>query len=77
MVHIYLFLYIKILIFYLLKKIFKWKFNLINGEQHLIKKDLKYGYVMSMKHLRSIWKDIQNNKIMDNENNMKFNRYSK
>jgi hypothetical protein len=49
----------------------------IDDDQNSIKKDLEYGYEMSMKNLRSALKDIQNNKKIDTENNMKiFTRYT-
>ena len=48
----------------------------IDDDQNSIKKDLEYGYDMSMKHLRSALKDIKNNKIIDTENIMKFSRYT-
>lgn len=48
----------------------------IDDDQKSIKKDLEYGYDMSMKNLRNTLIDIQNNKIIDTENNMKFCRYN-
>ena len=77
MVHISLFVYIKILIFYLMKKILNENLIIVILMVNKIKlKDLEIGYVMNMKHLRNTLNDIQNNKINNNENNIKFNRYT-